>query len=138
MSEYNKVKLNKKDSKRIKLFFKYFPCFLKGFIIIVIGILVLSFAYYKLSEHSSIIYLFSYLFLFFGGFISGNSTHKKVGGRGIITGTFGALPVALFTYIILIISTFKNLSIFSLICPMICIIGGTIGGIVNSNTKKRY
>jgi hypothetical protein len=76
--------------------------------------------------------------LVFGGFISGNSTHKKVGGRGIVTGTLGALPVALFTYIILIIFTFKNLSIFSLICPMICIIGGTIGGIVNSNTKKRY
>ncbi len=138
MSLNKKNKPIKKDSKNIKLFLKYLPCFLKGFLIVVVGILVLSFAYYKLSKHSWIIYYISYLFLLFGGFVSGNSLHKKAGGRGILIGTLGALPVAFISYLILIIVAFKNLSIFSLIAPLVCVLGGTLGGIISSNTKKRY
>ncbi len=138
MSIYNKVQFNKKESKKFKLLFKYLPSFFKGFLIIMIGILVLSLTYYKTSDHSIVINYISYLFLLLGGFISGNSTHKKVGGMGIITGTLGALPVALFTYILLIIFTFESLSFYSLLCPLICIVGGTIGGVISSNTKKRY
>ena len=138
MSLNKKFKPLKKESKNIKLLLKYLPCFLKGFLIVVIGILVLSFAYYKLSEHSWIIYYISYLFLFFGGFVSGNSLHKKAGGRGILTGTLGALPLAFISYLILIIVSLKNLSIFSLISPLACVLGGTSGGIISSNTKKRY
>lgn len=138
MSINKNIKQLNKDSKNIKLFLKYLPCFFKGFLIIVIGILVLSFAYYKLSEHSPIIYYISYLFFAFGGFVSGNSLHKKVGGRGILTGTLGALPVALLIYLAIALISINNLSIFSLICPLICIVGGTSGGIVSSNTKKRY
>jgi len=138
MSLNKKFKPLKKESKNIKLLLKYLPCFLKGFLIVVIGILVLSFAYYKLSEHSWIIYYISYLFLFSGGFVSGNSLHKKAGGRGILIGTIGALPIALISYLILSIVAFKDLSIFSFITPLICVLGGTSGGIVSSNTKKRY
>ena len=138
MSLNKNNKPNKKDSKNMKLFLKYLPCFFKGFLIVVIGILVLSFAYYKLSEHSWIIYYISYLFLLLGGFVSGNSLHKKAGGRGILTGTLGALAVAFISYLILIIVAFKNLSIFSLIAPLVCVLGGTFGGIISSNTKKRY
>lgn len=138
MSEYNKVKLNKKDSKNLKLLLKYLPCFIKGFLIIVFGILVLSFTYYKLSEHSIIINYISYLFLLLGGFVSGNSTHKKIGGRGILTGALGAIPVSLVTYLIIFLFSIKNISAFSLICVLFCIIGGSLGGIVSSNTKKRY
>lgn len=138
MSVNKKFKPISKDSKNIKLFLKYLSCFLKGFFTIVIGILVLSFAYYKLSEHSVIIYYISYLFYIFGGFISGSSFHKKAGGRGILTGTLGALPVAFVSYLILIAFSFKSLTVFSLISPLVCILGGTAGGIVSSNTKKRY
>jgi len=138
MSLNKKFKPIKKDSKNIKLFLKYLPCFFKGFLIVVAGILVLSFAYYKLTEHSWIIYYTSYLFLFLGGFVSGNSLHKKAGGRGILTGTLGALPIAFFSYLILIIVCFKNLSMFSLFAPLSCILGGASGGIISSNTKKRY
>ena len=138
MSVNKKFKPISKDSKNIKLLFKYIPCFLKSFSIIVIGILVLSFAYYKLSEHSVIIYYISYLFFVFGGFISGSSFYKKVGGRGILTGTLGALPVTFISYLILIAFSFKSLTVFSLIAPLVCILGGTAGGIVSSNTKKRY
>ena len=138
MSVNKKIKPLNKDSKNIKFFLKYLPCFLKGFLIIIIGILVLSFAYYKLSEHSTIIYYISYLFFVFGGFVSGSSFHKKAGGRGILTGTLGDLPVAFVSYLILIVFSFKSLTVFSLIAPLVCTVGGTTGGIVSSNTKKRY
>ena len=45
MSIYNKVQFNKKESKKFKLLFKYLPNFFKGFLIIMIGILVLSLTY---------------------------------------------------------------------------------------------
>ena len=138
MSVYNKLKSNKKDSEILKLLFKYLPCFLKGILCIAIGILVLSFSYYKMSDHSIVIYYMCYLFLVLGGFVSGNSSHKKIGGRGIVAGSLGALPVALFFYILLLIFSFKVLTIYSLICPLMCVVGGAIGGIISSNTKKRY
>lgn len=138
MSLNKKIKPVKKDSKNIKFFLKYLPCFLKGFFVTVIGILALGFTYYKLSEYTQVIYYITYLVFIFGGFVSGNSTHKKIGGRGIISGTLGVLPVSVVIYLILIITTFRDLSIISLLCPFSITIGGTLGGIVSSNAKMRY
>ena len=82
--------------------------------------------------------IISYLLFVFAGFISGSSFHKKAGGRGILTGTLATLPIAFVSYLILILFSFKSLTVFSLIAPLVCILGGTSGGIVSSNTKKRY
>ncbi|MBE6747753.1 MAG: TIGR04086 family membrane protein [Ruminococcaceae bacterium] len=137
MSEFFNKK-SKYDSKKFKLILKYLPCFLKGFLITALGILVLSFAYYKLSTHSVIIYYLTYLFIALGGFVAGNSTYHKLGGRGIVVGAIGALPVAVVIYAILAIFCLKEITAFSLIILPICILCGCLGGIIGSNSKKRY
>jgi hypothetical protein len=55
-----KINFNKKNNKSINLLLKYLPCFFKGEILIVLGILVLSLAYYKISGYDSYLYYLTY------------------------------------------------------------------------------
>lgn len=139
MSELKiKSKKFKSDSKYLNLILKYIPCLLKGLILTVIGILVLSFAYYKMTGHPAFLYYLNYLFLGFGTFITGNSTYHKLGGRGIVAGILGSLPLLLIDIIIIFLFSYRTASANILIIVPICIIFGAIGGIVGSNAKKRY
>ena len=137
MSEFFNKK-SKYDSKKFKFLLKYLPCFLKSFLIAFLGILVLSFAYYKLSTHSDVIYYLTYLFIALGGFIAGNSTYHKLGGRGIVVGALGSLPVVIVLYVVLAVFCFKEITAFSLIILPVCVLCGCLGGIMGSNSKKRY
>ncbi len=139
MSEFKiKNKNLKHNSKYVNLALKYIPCLIKGIIITIVGILVLSFAYYKMSSNSVILYYLTYLFIALGAFVTGNSTYHKLGGRGIVAGTIGSIPLIVCDLISVLIFNHTKVSGLILIIVPICVISGAIGGIVGSNAKKRY
>lgn len=133
-----KINFNKKNNKSINLLIKYLPCFFKGEILIVLGILVLSLAYYKVSSYDSYLYYFTFLFVALGAFITGRATYNRLGGRGIISGSLGSLPIAIINIAIIFSFCFKTTSWFILLILPISILSGAIGGILASNSKKRY
>ena len=137
MSEF-KLKNKKAKSDILNIIVKYLPCLVKGGVITAIGILVLSFAYYKMSSHSIILYYLNYLFIALGAFITGNSTYYKFGGRGIVAGGLGVIPLIFFELISIFAFSYTKISIFIIIILLICFSFGAIGGIIASNTKKRY
>ncbi len=139
MSELKiKNKNLKHNSKYVNLALKYIPCLIKGLIITIVGILILSFAYYKMSSHSVVLYYLNYLFIALGTFVTGNSTYHKLGGRGIVSGAIGSIPLMVFDLISVLIFNHTKVSGLILIIVPICVISGAIGGIVGSNAKKRY
>ena len=140
MSDLKKKKLyyNKKNNKYIDLLLKYLPCFFKGELVIVFGILVLTFAYYKISGDNNYLYYFSLIIIALGSFFTGNNTYKKFGGRGIVSGFIGSLPLAFINLMIVLIFCLKTTNWFILLILPISLISGAIGGILASNSKKRY
>lgn len=140
MSDLKKKKFNynKKNKKYIDLLLKYLPCFLKGELVIVFGILVLTFAYYKISGDNNYLYYFSLIIIALGSFFTGNYTYKKFGGRGIVSGFLGALPIAIVNLIIIFLFCLKTTNLFILLILPISLISGALGGILASNSKKRY
>jgi putative membrane protein (TIGR04086 family) len=140
MSDLKKKKINynKKNNKYIDLLLKYLPCFFKGELVIVFGILVLTFAYYKISGDNNYLYYFSLIIIALGSFFTGNNTYKKFGGRGIVSGFIGSLPLAFINLMIVLIFCLKTTNWFILLILPISLISGAIGGILASNSKKRY
>ena len=140
MSDLKKKKLyyNKKNNKYIDLLLKYLPCFLKGEVVIIFGILVLTFAYYKISGDNNYLYYFSLIIIALGSFFTGNNTYKKFGGRGIVSGFIGSLPLAFINLMIVFIFCLKTTNWFILLILPISLISGATGGILASNSKKRY
>jgi len=140
MSDLKKKKINynKKNNKYIDLLLKYLPCFFKGELIIIFGILVLTFAYYKISGDNNYLYYFSLIIIALGSFFTGNNTYKKFGGRGIVSGFIGSLPLAFINLMIVLIFCLKTTNWFILLILPISLISGAIGGILASNSKKRY
>jgi len=133
-----KINYNKKNNKYIDLLLKYLPCFFKGELIIIFGILVLTFAYYKISGDNNYLYYFSLIIIALGSFFTGNNTYKKFGGRGIVSGFIGSLPLAFINLMIVLIFCLKTTNWFILLILPISLISGAIGGILASNSKKRY
>lgn len=140
MSDLKKKKINytKKNNKYIDLLLKYLPCFIKGELVIVFGILVLTFAYYKISGDNNYLYYFSLIIIALGSFFTGNNTYKKFGGRGIVSGFIGSLPLAFINLMIVFIFCLKTTNWFILLILPISIFSGAVGGILASNSKKRY
>lgn len=140
MSDLKKKKINynKKNNKYIDLLLKYLPCFIKGELVIVFGILVLTFAYYKISGDNNYLYYFSLIIIALGSFFTGNNTYKKFGGRGIVSGFIGSLPLAFINLMIVLIFCLNTTNWFILLILPISLISGAIGGILASNSKKRY
>ncbi len=134
----SKINLNKKKNNNINLLLKYLPCFLKGEMLTILGILVLSFAYYKLTGYNDYLYYLNYLFISFGSFVAGSSIYKKIGGRGIVSGALGSLPLAIINTFITYLFSYKSANFFILIILPVSIFSGAIGGILASNKKKRY
>ncbi|MBR2875671.1 MAG: TIGR04086 family membrane protein [Ruminococcus sp.] len=137
MSKIKNKKFSINNSDILNTLFKFLPCFLKGILFTVSGILVLSFAYYKMSEHSAVLFYSIYIFIALGGFFCGNSTFKKFGGRGIISGTSGSLPLAL-AEVVIILCFAEKISAFLIIVFIINLLTGALGGIIGANEKKRY
>ena len=64
-------KVNKKVERNefFELFKKYLPSYLKGVLVVICGILFASFAYYKTSINSDLIYFSNYFFIALAAFI---------------------------------------------------------------------
>ncbi len=133
-------KVNKKVERNefFELLKKYLPSYLKGLIVAISGILFASFAYYKTSINSDLIYFSNYFFIALAAFIAGNSTYNKFKGRGIINGVLGAMPLVLSILIFIAVFSYNTISVFVLIIVPIVLLFGSLGGIIGSNTKKRY
>ena len=84
------------------------------------------------------IYYSNYFFVALASFITGNSSYFKFKGRGIITGFLGALPLVLSILIFIAVFSYNTISSYILILLPIGLIFGALGGIIGSNTKKRY
>lgn len=136
MTKNKKVNFNKNET--ISIFIKYIPAFLKGFILMLFGILVLTFAYYKLQEKNDLLYFSCFFIIAISAFFTGSSTYKKLSGRGIIAGTLGTVPLTIVELCLILIFGFEAISSFVLIIIPLNFIFGAIGGIVASNQKKRY
>lgn len=136
MTKNKKVNFNKNET--ISIFLKYIPAFLKGFILMLFGILVLTFAYYKLQEKNDLLYFSCFFIIAISAFFTGSSTYKKLSGRGIIVGTLGTVPLTIVELCLILIFGFEAISSFVLIIIPLNLIFGAIGGIVASNQKKRY
>jgi hypothetical protein len=78
------------------------------------------------------------LFVALGSFITGRATYNRLGGRGIISGSLGSLPIGIINIAIIFLFCFKTTSWFILLILPISILSGAIGGILASNSKKRY
>lgn len=140
MLKLKKLKVNqtKKNNPKLNLLLKYLPGFIKGEAIIIIGILILSFAYYKLTGYSEFFYYTTYVFIALGSFVTGSNTYKNFEGRGIISGFSGALPLALINLIIVYSFGYKSFSVIILLIIPLTVLSGALGGILKSNQKKRY
>ncbi len=108
---------------------------LKGFIFTFIMFLLVAFNIYKGNDFTPVIMVILYFIIAVGGFISGLNAAKTVKGRGIINGLWGGL-----VYLCLLLILNASLLKFSvnsniLILIPVCLIGGIIGGIYNSNKK---
>jgi hypothetical protein len=121
----------------LKLILKYLPCFLKGFAFPAIGILAVTFAYYKSSSHSIVLFYLIFIFIALGSFITGRLTFHKFGNKGILSGALGALPLAFFETLI-ILSFSNRTTIYITLVTIINIVAGALGGIIKANEKKRY
>ena len=129
---------NKNSKKDFTFIFKYLPCFFAGVISTLTGILVLALAYYKLSLNSENSYYITYIFISLGAFFTGYLTYKKFKNRGIISGSLGAVPLVIFNLIFILIFNLKSVNAFILLIVPITVLFSVIGGIVSSNSKKRY
>ncbi len=134
----SKINLNKKNNDNINLFLKYLPCFLLGELIIIVGILVLSLSYYKIPGNNSYLYYLTFLVIAFGSFVTGKKTYKRLGGRGIVSGILGTLPIALINLGIIYLFSFESVNLFILLILPISTLSGAIGGVLASNSKIRY
>ena len=122
-----------KDKKYSKIT-TYFISALKGFIVFLIGLLILSLLILKKSSDSQVLYLFSFLIMALGGFISGLSAFKNLRGRGFINGITAA-AIYLGLLIITVVCLMRlNISGNILLTVPVCLIAGFLGGTIGANT----
>ncbi len=108
---------------------------LKGFIFIILTLLVESYYIFNGHDFSPVIMVILYLVIFLGGFISGVNAAKTVKGRGIVNGLWGGI-VYICLLLLLNVSLLKfNVSVNIIYLIPLCLISGILGGIYNSNRK---
>ena len=131
-------KILKTDKRTVKNHSKitiYMFSALKGLVLFLIGLLITSLLIIKNSSNDGIIfYIFSFVLMALGGFVSGFSAHKKLKGRGFINGVIAASIYLLVLFIIIIISMKFQVGTNILLIAPICLVSGFLGGMVSANT----
>ena len=120
----------KKHSKQVTYLF----CALKGFLVFIIGSLLLGFLLFKSQNNSLTLYIFLYFVIALGGFISGFSAYRRLKGRGFINGVIASIVYCSFIFFVVILMMRFNVSAQMLLLIPICVLSGFLGGTVGANT----
>ena len=125
-----KKKRDNKHSKNVT----YVLCALKGFIFFITGTSLVSLLLLKSQNDNISLYLFAYLILALGGFISGFSAYKKLKNRGFLNGVVASGIYCAFVLALVIILMRFNISANILLMVPISVGAGFLGGTVGANT----
>lgn len=126
------------DGKELKIFKQILPYIiasLKGILVFGTGFSLISLIMYKFNFNNPIIYFLLYIFLMLSGFVCGVSAYKKKKGRGFLTGTFGAIPLAVIVSLFSAVFSAFSISSNILLITLLCLSGGFLGGITAVNTR---
>ncbi len=133
-----KIKKNIETNTLINYIIKYLFCLLPAILAEAAGIIGVTFLYYKMSERPKAIFFSVFVVIAFAAFLLGNFSHKKFKGRGIVTGLISGTAFFFINFILILIFKTADINLFLLIILPICLIFSAIGGILSSNSKKRY
>lgn len=124
---------SKKDKKHSK---KYIYCAsaLKGLLFFSIGFVALSFLLMKSNGNSMFYYIFGYVLIAFGAFISGFSAYKKLRGRGFQNGIIASAVYFVAVFMLIIFCMRFTVNIRLLLILPIALGSGFLGGVAGANT----
>lgn len=128
------LKSVKKSDKSYSKAVLYSFSVIKGLLIFIIGIAVLSLTVLKNNSSSYVFYCFAYLIIGLGAFASGFFAHKKLHGRGFLNGLISSSIYAVAILItVTIVMRFKVSANIFIVVP-VCAVSGFLGGTVSANT----
>lgn len=128
------LKTHKKNDKKQSKITVYCISALKGLMIFLNGIGLLSLLLLKNSTDSVVFYIFSFVIMALGGFFSGFSAYRKLRGRGFLNGIIASAIYMGIIFIFTIALMRFNISANILIIAPVCLISGFLGGTVGANT----
>lgn len=127
------IKTKKTKDKKYSKQVTYLFCALKGLFIFITGSLLLSFLLYKTQNNNLTLYIFFYILIAFGGFVSGFNSYKQLKGRGFLNGLIASGIYCGFILLIAIVLMKFSVSSQILLLIPVCITSGFIGGTVSAN-----
>lgn len=128
------LKTHKKNDKKQSKITVYCISALKGLMIFLNGLGLLSLILLKNSTDSVVFYVFSFVIMALGGFFSGFSAYRKLRGRGFLNGIIASAIYMGIIFIFTIALMRFNISANILIIVPVCLISGFLGGTVGANT----
>ena len=128
------LKTHKKNDKKYSKTTVYCISALKGLMIFLNGLGLLSLLLLKNSTDSVVFYVFSFVIMALGGFYSGFSSYRKLRGRGFLNGIIASAIYMGIIFIFTIALMRFNISANILIIVPVCMISGFLGGTVGANT----
>ena len=128
------LKTLKKNDKKYSKPTVYCISALKGLMIFLNGLGLLSLILLKNSTDSVVFYVFSFVIMALGGFFSGFSAYRKLRGRGFLNGIIASAIYMGIIFIFTIALMRFNISANILIIVPVCMISGFLGGTVGANT----
>ncbi len=124
---------NKKDKKLSKKSI-YCVSALKGVIFYLLGTILLSFLLMRSNNNSMFYFIFGYVLLALGGFISGFSAYKKLKGRGFQNGIIASSVYFVIVFLLIILAMRFEVSVRLLFILPIALGSGFLGGVAGANT----
>lgn len=128
------LKTQKKSDKKHNKITVYCISAIKGLVIFLNGLGVLSLLVLKNSSDSAVFYIFSFVIMALGGFFSGFSAYRNLRGRGFINGVIASVIYMGVIFIFTVALMRFNISANILIIAPVCLISGFLGGTVGANT----
>ena len=128
------LKTHKKNDEKYSKTTVYCISAIKGLMIFLNGLGILSLLVLKNSSDSVVFYVLSFVIMALGGFFSGFSAYRNLRGRGFINGIIASAIYMGIIFIFTIALMRFNISANILIIAPICLISGFLGGTVGANT----
>ncbi len=128
------LKTVKKTDKKYSKTTVYCISAIKGLVIFLIGLVILSLLVLNNSSDSGVFYVFSFVIMSLGAFLSGFSAYRKLRGRGFINGIIASAIYMGIIFIFTIALMRFNISANILMIAPVCLISGFLGGTVGANT----
>lgn len=127
-----KTKKNRENKYGKKI--TYLLCGLKGFVLFIVGALILSLLLLKSQNNNITLYIFLYMIIALGGFISGFSSYRRLKERGFLNGIIGSAVYCALVMLVIIIFMKFNVALNLLLVVPITILSGFLGGTIGANT----